>query len=66
MIKIKELRKKETEELIKLLKELEEKKLALETQRRLKKIVENPGEIRNTKRTIARIKTILNERKQQF
>jgi len=61
-MKAKELRKKSTEELKKLLEELEKKKIELETQRRLKKFVENPGEIRNTKRDIAKIKTILRER----
>ncbi|HIQ50543.1 MAG TPA: 50S ribosomal protein L29 [Nautiliaceae bacterium] len=63
LLKIKELRQKSTEELLNLLKEYKEELLKIETERRLKKQLSNPGLKRNLKVLIARIKTILNERK---
>jgi len=64
--KINELRQKSDEELLKLLEEYKEELLKIETERRLKKNITNPGMKKNLKRTIARIKTILNERKENF
>ncbi len=62
-MKIKTLRALKTEDLKTKLKELRELKVKLETERRYKKVLEKPSELRNIKRNIARILTILNERK---
>ncbi|SMO63081.1 LSU ribosomal protein L29P [Balnearium lithotrophicum] len=56
-----ELRQKSSEELLKLVKELKEKLLKLRFKNAFGQL-ENPMEIRNTRRKIARILTILRER----
>jgi large subunit ribosomal protein L29 len=56
-----ELRQKSSEELLKLVKELKEKILKLRFKNAFGQL-ENPMEIRNTRRKIARILTILRER----
>ncbi len=60
-MKAKELRKLTNEELQEKLKELKEKLLKLRFQNEIGGL-EKPSEIRNTKRDIARILTILRER----
>jgi len=60
-VKAKELRKKSTQELLDLLKELRNKLLVLETLRKNGRPF-NYGERRNIRRDIARILTILRER----
>ena len=62
-MKIKTLKTLKIEDLRIKLKELRELKVKLETERRHKKILEKPSELRNVRRNIARILTILNERK---
>ena len=62
-MKIKTLRALKTEDLKTKLKELRELKVKLETERKYKKVLEKPSELKNVKRNIARILTILNERK---
>lgn len=47
------------------LKELKELRIKLETERRYKKVVEKPKQLRNVRRNIAKILTILNERKKE-
>jgi ribosomal protein L29 len=64
--KIKELRQKSNEELVNLLNEYKEELLKIETERSLKKNITNPGLKRALRKTIARIKTILNERKNSY
>ena len=66
ILKTKELRQKSNEELLNLLKEYKEELLKIETERKLKKHILNPGLKRNLKISIARIKTILNERKYSY
>ncbi len=61
-MKAKELRQKSTEELIQLLNQLREKLMQLKMKKEAGMPLENPMEIRNTKRDIARILTILRER----
>lgn len=60
---LKELRSKSDEELIEELQELKTELRNLRTKIRSGGAVENSGQLRNIKRTIARILTILNERK---
>lgn len=63
--KIKEIRSWSDEELAKKLEELRAEQL---NQRMLKVLggaIENPARIRNTRRTIARILTVMNERKRK-
>ncbi|MBS7287687.1 MAG: 50S ribosomal protein L29 [Candidatus Freyarchaeota archaeon] len=63
--KIKEIRSWSDEELEKKLEELKAEQL---NQRMLKVLggaIENPARIRNTRRTIARILTVMNERKKR-
>jgi large subunit ribosomal protein L29 len=62
-MKIKTLRALKTEDLKTKLKELRDLKIKLETERRHKKVLEKPSELRNVRKNIARILTILNERK---
>ncbi len=62
LMKAKELRQKSTEELIQLLNQLREKLMQLKMRKEAGMPLENPMEIRNTKRDIARILTILRER----
>ena len=62
-MKIKTLRSLKTEDLKTKLKELRDLKIKLETERRHKKVLEKPSELRNVRKNIARILTILNERK---
>jgi len=64
-MKIKELRKMDFKELKNKLKELKELRIKLETERRYKKVVEKPKQLRNVRRNIAKILTILNERKKE-
>ncbi len=56
-----ELRQKSSEELLKLVRELKEKLLKLRFKNAFGQL-DNPMEIRNTRRKIARILTILRER----
>ncbi len=56
-----ELRKKSNEELLKMVKELKEKLLKLRFKNAFGQL-ENPMDIRKTRRQIARILTILRER----
>lgn len=60
---LKELRSKSDEELIEELQELKTELRNLRTKIRSGGAVEKPGQIRNIKRTIARILTILQERR---
>ena len=60
-MKAKELRKLSNEELKEKLKELKEKLMKLRFQNEIGGL-EKPSEIKNTKKTIARILTILRER----
>jgi|Deesub1362B_J571_1020462.scaffolds.fasta_scaffold08759_2 large subunit ribosomal protein L29 len=60
-MKASELRELDEDELLRILKELKEKLFELRTKKVLGNI-ENPMEIRNVRRDIARVKTVLREK----
>ncbi len=60
---LKELRSKSDQELIEELQELKTELRNIRTKIRSGGAVENSGQVKNIKRTIARILTILNERR---
>lgn len=60
---LKELRSKSDQELLEELQDLRTELRNLRTKTMSGEAVENSGQVRNLKRTIARILTILNERK---
>ena len=60
-MKASELRELDEDELLRILKELKEKLFELRTKKVLGNI-ENPMEIRNVRRDIARVKTVLKEK----
>ncbi len=60
-MKASELRELDEDELLRILKELKEKLFELRTKKVLGNI-ENPMEIRNVRKDIARVKTVLREK----
>ncbi len=64
MVKVQELRKMKDEELLSKLKELRLELIKLKGQK-ARGTLENPMAIRNVRKDIARILTILNERKRE-
>ncbi len=65
-MKVKTLRSLKPEDLHKKLKELYDLKIKLETERKHKKILEKPHELKNVRKNIARILTILNEKRKEI
>ena len=61
-MKAKDLRQKSTEDLIKMLEQLRNELMVLRMKKEAKMPLENPARIRNIKRDIARILTVLRER----
>ncbi|MEM0481054.1 MAG: 50S ribosomal protein L29 [Candidatus Aenigmatarchaeota archaeon] len=61
IIRKSELKKMSKEELLKKLKELREELMKIKSQTEMKRPIKNTGRIREIRRTIARILTMLNK-----
>ncbi|MBS7614252.1 50S ribosomal protein L29 [Candidatus Bathyarchaeota archaeon] len=62
MKRIREIREKPSEDLLKRLSELKTELVRMRTMVEAGGAVENPSRIRNLKKTIARIQTVINEK----